>query len=251
MYRKISYFLFAVFSLVSVAGAFAQTVPVLGEIKSFGKVFIGSSTGQWSSALPTYPLLENTALRTEDGSASIAFKDGSRVDLSRDTIATISGSSADYMVTLAQGVIAFNMGPSSSLSVATPTAHVSVNSKNDLVQKVGYEKSNRVLGVISATEKGTEVKTISGKILVSSSASGTRTLASGESIFVSPDNNYKVYKTQGVGGTTPEEEDSRRRRRAGALLFAGTAAGEGLVLYGINYIFTHNDHNGPKSPSTP
>jgi len=101
------------------------------------------------------------------------------------------------------------------------------------------------------TEKGTEVKTISGKILVSSSASGTRTLASGESIFVSPDNNYKVYKTQGVGGTTPEEEDSRRRRRAGALLFAGTAAGEGLVLYGINYIFTHNDHNGPKSPSTP
>lgn len=203
MYRKISYFLFAVFSLVSVAGAFAQTVPVLGEIKSFGKVFIGSSTGQWSSALPTYPLLENTALRTEDGSASIAFKDGSRVDLSRDTIATVSGSSADYMITLAQGVIAFNIGPSSSLSVTTPTAHVSVNGKNDLVQKVGYEKASRVLGVISATEKGTEVRNISGKILVNASTSGTRTLASGESVLIGQDNNFKVYKTQSVTGGAP------------------------------------------------
>jgi len=148
--------------------------------------------------MPTYPLLENTAIRTEDGSASISFRDGSRVDLSRDTVATISGSSADYQITLAQGVIAFNITPSSSLSVTTPTANISVNSKKDLVQKVAYEKATRVLGVISATKKGTEVRNISGKILVSSSATGSKMLTTGESILVGQDSNYKVYKTQAV-----------------------------------------------------
>ena len=197
------YVLILVFSLVNIAGVSAQSISVLGEIKSSGKVFIGSASGKWSSAMPTYPLLENTAIRTEDGSASITFKDGSRVDLSRDTIATVSGSSADYMITLAQGVIAFNIGPSSSLSVTTPTAHVSVNSKNALVQKVGFEKASRVLGVISATEKGTEVRNISGKILVNASTSGTRTLASGESVLIGQDNNFKVYKTQSVTGGAP------------------------------------------------
>jgi hypothetical protein len=203
-YTLTSYFLILIFSLVNIAGVSAQNISVLGEIKSSGKVFIGLSNGQWSSALPTYPLFENTAIRTEDGNASISFRDGSRVDLSRDTVATITGSSADYMINLVQGVIAFNMSPSSSLSVTTPTAHVSVNSKNDLVQKVGYEKSNRVLGVISATEKGTEVKNISGKILVNASTKGTtRTLASGESILIGQDNNFKVYKTQSVTGGAP------------------------------------------------
>ena len=199
-YRIILFSLLAVFSLVNIAGVSAQTVTVLGELQSTGKVFIGSSNGKWTPAMPTYPLLENTALRTEDGSASIVFKDGSRVDLSRDTIATVSGSSADYTVTLAQGVIAFNMGPSSSLSVTTPAARITVNSKSDLVQKVGYTKAGRVLGVISATEKGTEVRNISGKILVNDSASGTRTLTSGESILIGQDNTYKVYKTQSVTG---------------------------------------------------
>jgi hypothetical protein len=69
---------------------------------------------------------------------------------------------------------------------------------------VGYEKSNRVLGVISATEKGTEVRNISGKILVNASTTGTRTLTSGESILIGQDNIAKVFKTQsfprGTGG---------------------------------------------------
>ncbi len=39
--------------------------------------------------MPTYPLLQDTGIRTEDGSASIFFKDGSRVDLSTDTIVSV------------------------------------------------------------------------------------------------------------------------------------------------------------------
>ena len=153
--------------------------------------------------MPTYPLLQDTGIRTEDGSASIFFKDGSRVDLSRDTIVSIAGEAPNYTMHLAKGVIAFSIKPISSLSVSTPSASISVNSKDNIVQKVGYEKSSRVLGVISSNEKGTEVRSISGRILVASSTAGTKTLVTGESMLVGPDSNYKVYKTQGVGRTDP------------------------------------------------
>lgn len=200
IYTLTSFLLILIFSTVNIAGVSAQNITVLGEIKSSGKVFIGSASGKWSPAMPTYPLLENTALRTEDGSVSISFKDGSRVDLSRNTIATVNGSSTDYTITLAQGVIAFNVGPTASLSITTPTAQVSVNSNSNPVQKVSYEKANRVLGVITVSEKGTEVRNITGKILVNASAAGTKTLVSGESILVGQDSDAKVFKTQSVPG---------------------------------------------------
>jgi hypothetical protein len=247
-HRYISYFLLALFSLVNVAGVSAQTVAVLGELQSTGKVFISSSAGKWSPAMQTYPLLQATGIRTEDGSASIFFKDGSRVDLSRDTIATIAGEVPNYTIQLAKGILAFSIKPISSLSVSTPSASISVNSTEGIVQKVGHEKSSPVLGIVSSSEKGTEVRNISGRILVNSSASA-KTLSSGESIFVGPDNNYKVYKTQGVGGTETEKEDSRRR--AEALLFVGVAAGEDLIIYGLNDVLTHSDNDKPKSPSAP
>ena len=205
-YRLISYFLLAVFSLVNIAGVSAQTVAVLGELQSTGKVFISSSTGKWSPAMPTYPLLQDTGIRTEDGSASIFFKDGSRVDLSRDTIVSIAGGAPNYTMHLAKGVIAFSIKPISSLSVSTPSASISVNSKDNIVQKVGYEKSSCILGVISSNEKGTEVRSISGRILVASSTAGTKTLVTGESMLVGPDSNYKVYKTQG------SRQDRARRK---------------------------------------
>jgi len=238
------YIVLFIFSFCTIAGVSAQNVPVLGEMHSTGKVFIGSSSGKWSPAVQTYPLLQDTGIRTEDGRSSIFFKDGSRIDLSRDTIVSISGEAQNYTIHLAKGVIAFSMTPVSSLAVSTPSASISVNSSANIVQKVGYAKASRVLGVISATEKGTEVRSISGRIEVASTATATRTVSSGESIFVGADNSSRIYKTQGVGA-----EGEGSRRVAGGLLFAGTAAGEGLALYGLNQAF--NNHHHHASPWVP
>jgi hypothetical protein len=246
--RFISYFLFVVFSLVNIAAVPAQTVAVLGELQTTGKVFISSSTNKWLPAMPTYPLLQDTGIRTEDGSASLFFKDGSRVDLSTDTVVSVSGGAPNYVLHLVKGVVAFSIKPVSSLSISTPSAAISVNSKDNLVQKVGYEKSSRVLGVVSSNEKGTEVRSISGRILVTSSSAGTKTVVTGESMLVGPDSNFKVYKTQVVGRTEPEKEDPGRG--AGALLFLGTATAESFIIYGLNDILDHHDHDKPKSPSS-
>jgi|PlaIllAssembly_1097288.scaffolds.fasta_scaffold56667_2 hypothetical protein len=248
-YRLISYLLLAVFSLVNIAGVSAQSVTVLGELQSTGRVFISSSPGKWVPALPNYPLLQGTGVKTEqDGSASVFFKDGSRVDITCDTIVTIAGEVPDYTIHLAEGVIGFNIKPMSSLSVSTASASILVNSKDSIGHN---QKSFPALGMISANEKGTEVRSISGRILVASSKAGTRTLTAGESILVGPDDSiYKVSKTQGVGTTEPEAKDSRRC--TGALLFLGAAAGEGLIIYGANDILSHKDHHdNPASPSSP
>lgn len=186
--------------LISVPVASAQGITVLGEIKTTGSVFIGSSDGQWTASGSSYPLLQDTAIRTEDGSASIYFKDGSRADLSKETMAIVSGSSADYSINLGKGIIAFNISPSASLSVITASTSISVNNRKGLVQKVSYEKQGRVLGVVSVTDKGTEVRSISGRIMVSTSASESKLISSGESIFIGSDNNYRVYKTQAFAG---------------------------------------------------
>lgn len=240
--RHISYFLLAVFSLVNIAGA--QTVAVLGELQSTGKVFISSSNGKWTPAMPTYPLLQGTGIRTEDGSTSIFFKDGSRVDLSRDTIVSIAGGAPNYTIHLAKGVIAFSIKPISSLSVSTPSATISVNSREGIVQMVGHEKSFPVLGVISSNEKGTEVRSISGRILIASSTAGTRTLVTGESMLVGPDSSYKVYKTQ---AELVESPGAGWALINGVWVFVGVAAGEGAVIYGLNSTLTDDGH--PASPS--
>jgi hypothetical protein len=246
----ISYFLLAVFSLVNITGASAQTVAVLGELQSTGKVSIKSPADKWTPAMPTYPLLQGAGIRTEEGSTSVFFKDGSRVDLSRDTIVSISGEMRDYSIHLAKGVIAFSIRPLTSLSVSTPSAGISVNSKDGIVHKVGHnEKSSPVLGIIAANEKGTEVRNISGRITVTSSAAGRKTLVTGESMLVGSDSGYEVYKTQGVGAAYPGEKGLTIPE--GALLFVGTTAGEGLIIYGLNDILSHNDHDKPKSPFTP
>jgi len=204
----LSVFILFCFSLTNIftaiPSASAQSILTLGEIRTTGSVFIGSSVGQWMPAGKTYPLLQNSAIKTDNGSASLYFKDGSRVDLSDNSAAIISGSPSDYEIHLSQGIIAFNINASSSLSVTTPSTTVFINKKSALVQKVGFEKQQRTLGVISVTEKGTEISNISGKIMASLSASESKAIIPGENLLIAKGGKYTVYKTQSFAD---EEKD--------------------------------------------
>ena len=193
------YILLSAFILTNVAPLSAQSVAVLGEVKSSGKVSYEGTGGQWVPAPATYPILQNTGLRTDDGTASLYLKDGSRIDLSKNSQARIDGSGSQYSVQLMKGVMAFNIPATASLSVRTATASISVNRNSSLVQKVSLEKSGRVLGIISATDQGTEVKSISGRIAIDMSPTETRLVSTGESIFIGADSTARVYQTQALG----------------------------------------------------
>jgi len=189
--------------LLSVSSVSAQSMMVLGELKTFGTVFIQTSNGQWESAAPVYPLLPDTAIKIEDGSASVYFSDGSRLDLSKDTLAFIKGTQADYSVGLVKGIIAFSITPLASLTVSTPTTVININ-KDSIVRKIGLREAARTNGSVSVDAAGTAVRNYSGRMLVNVSSSDKRLIVAGESMFVRPDGTYKIYKTQAIipiGGT--------------------------------------------------
>jgi hypothetical protein len=220
------------FSFVTIAPVSAQSIAVLGEVKANGKVFIESTGGQWHSAPATYPLLQNTGIKTDDGSAALSFKDGSRIDLSKNSLALVDGVGSQYTVQMQKGTLAFNMAPGASLSVQTASASVSVNKKNSLVQKVSLEKSGRVLGVISSSDKGTEVRCISGRVAIEVTPTETKLLSSGESIFVDVNSTYKVYNTQAV----TSDKSGNDGKKGGAGWTGGTAADD-LVAGIISGVF--------------
>ncbi len=186
---------YTIFTLAPLSAS-AQNIVALGEVRSSGTVTIQSSNGQWQPAMQSYPLLPKTGIRTEDGSAALMFREGSRAELGKFTEAMIEGTSGSYAIALEKGVIAFNMVPSAGLTVKTASGNVLVNLSESYVRMVSLEKNERVLGVVSMGEKGLEVRSIAGRIVVTGDA-GTKVLASGESFFANGSAS-RVFKTQAV-----------------------------------------------------
>lgn len=215
------------FVLSNVSAVFAQSIDVLGEIRSTGRTFIASSSGGWLPAKAAYPLLDKTGIKTEDGTASLYFRDGSRADISKNSLASVTGSASDFSITLSKGVIAFNMTATASLSVLTPASTVSVNTKNSPVQKVSLSRE-RILGAIAVSEQGTEVRSISGRIVVSVPAGENRMISTGESVFIGADSSVRVYKTQAVA-----QKDDDDNKKAGAFWLTGDKGIEYGILGGV------------------
>ena len=212
------------FMLTSVFGASAQSVDVLGDIKGSGEVFIASANGSWLPVKNTYPLIENTNIKTGCGTASLYFKDSSRADIGKESLASVAGSASDFSITLSTGTISFNMTGTAKLSIVTPSATVSVTAKNNPVQKVDLS-GERVIGAVAVTEKGTEVRSISGRIMVGVPAGESRVVPTGESIFIGTDSSVRVYKTQAVAN----DDDDDTCKKAGAYWLSGDKA----IEYGI------------------
>ena len=205
--RVISYLLLAVFSLVDVAGVSAQTVPVLGEIQSTGKVFISSPDGKMSAATPTYPLFQDTGIKTEEGNSLVFFKDGSRVDLSRDSlIMSIHFEAPDYTIRLAQGVMVFNISSLSTLTVSTASAGILVSGGKEAV-----------VGSITVSGKCTEVKSFAGDIQVTSPTTGPMLLTTGKNALYGDCNP--------VAATDPQ--------KGGPVYSSGEIAGKYIILSGV------------------
>ncbi|MEW6068892.1 MAG: hypothetical protein AB1610_11445 [Nitrospirota bacterium] len=180
-------------NFISPITASAQEPMAFGEIKSAGDVQIESSTGKWIKALDIYPLLKYTKLRTIDGVAFITTVDGSKIDLSEKTEVTIEAATGSYTINLEKGIISFNIKPSATVVFITRDATISVSPQvggyYSLVAGPGApilaQDLANIQGVISCDEKGTFIRSISGKLKVIPEGLEARILDSGGSIFAS------------------------------------------------------------------
>ena len=177
--------------LLSVQNLCAQEPSALGEMRSYGDVFIRSSTGEWMPAPATYPILQNTAISTGKGSALLYYKDGSRISLSESTMAVVDGTNADYTVHLAKGSLAVNSSPKASMIVKNGSTDVYINAN----PAESHNQSQRFLGTVYSKDTGIEMNSIVGASAVKVNATETKVIPSGQGIFIGSDNTQKTYAT--------------------------------------------------------
>ena len=179
-------------ALNNVQHVFAQDDLALGEMRIYGNVFIRSSTGNWMPAPSSYPILQNTVISTEKGSVSLYYKDGSRIELSESTRASLGRANSGNTVHLTKGKLAVNTSPGSSFIFSGGATDIVIKSS---FGKGGVNPAERFLGVVSSGDKGVEVQSISGTASLKVNGSMTKDIPSGSSIFVGANNKHNAYQT--------------------------------------------------------
>ncbi len=222
--------------IFSAIAASAQGIMVIGEARMTGKSFLKSADERWLPAPTTYPVVQDTSIRTGEGSAAVYFIDGSRVSFPRDSEGVISGSQYQYSIDLVRGRIAFNIAPGASLSVGAGSASILIDNNKKIVRKVSYETPEHMRGVVTLGKNGLEVRSIAGMVSVGINSSMVRDLKAGEAIVINPDNTYRVITAQAVEDT----EHEGKKKAAAAVLpdSSGTApvlssSGAGMAQAGI------------------
>jgi hypothetical protein len=235
--------------------ASAQGITALGKIRASGRTLLRSSDGRWAPAGPSYPLLRHTAIKTEDGVTVIYLRDGSRVSLSKGSSAVVDGVGRAYAVSLRAGTMAFNVNPSTSLLVVTPSANISVNmNDSSIVRKASYNGSGWVSGMIFVGEKGTEVRGISGRVIINAGTKGAVVVSAGESVVIGADKGYKVYKVQAFSdeGPGPDQNNhKKKKRKVGAFWIWQSAAVTGFVGTGVVLGLATRGTASPTCPQAP
>lgn len=190
-YQFIPFFFAALFLsfIVSSTSVSAKEAIALGEIKATGMVSIESSVGKWVELRDAYPLLKSTKLKTNEGVVSITTKEGTRIDLSRNTEVSIDAAGNSYTLTLAYGTVSFNIMPSSEFIIITKDATISAGRQvagyYSLVAGPGAPRLPNIQGMVFSDSKGTLTRSITGRINVSGKGFQAKALDSGESFFAS------------------------------------------------------------------
>jgi hypothetical protein len=177
----------------------AQTAPTLGEMMNYGDVFIRSSSGVWMPAPGVYPIVGDTAIKTEKGSVSLFYKGGSRIDIFESSKVIIDSVSLPYTVHLLEGVLDIKTSPHESFVLKNGSSEILLNDNPGMVQKGGDTDAEGFLGTVSLRDKGLFVTSILGAALITLNDSETKSISSGSSIHVVSDNrgNYTTYETAG------------------------------------------------------
>jgi hypothetical protein len=116
---------------------------------------------------------------TKDGIVSIITRDGSKIEILKETEAIVSVVDSTYNIEILGcnlGGLTFNMTPPASLTIDTKQA--------EFLTARALSQANR-LGSVNNNDKGTEIKSIYGIITVNPRGEKPRNINSGESILVS------------------------------------------------------------------
>jgi hypothetical protein len=158
---------------------------VLGTVVAAGKASMKAALDRWVPVdEKTHPVVDGTALKTEEGTMSITMKDGAGMNMSKKTDVVVGGTLSNYAMRLQLGTIAFKVYEGIGLSVTTPSTTV-------VVQRVSAASGNprrtfkdEISGIITHDGKETQVVCLRGKFGVIPANAETRILTEGSTVAV-------------------------------------------------------------------
>jgi hypothetical protein len=169
-----------------VALSMETSLNIIGDVVGKGVTEMKASTNRWISVSgKSFPILDGSNLRSKDGTMSVAFKDGVRLETGKNSDFIVNGSKGNYAITLAMGSIAFTVPQGVSFSVTTPNGTIMPQTSPHTIQKVSDTPQENVRGVVLYDSKGTKVMTVSGILMVKNvKGAGVQTVTAGNSLFI-------------------------------------------------------------------
>lgn len=153
---------------------------VLGTVTAMGHASMKGALDRWVPVdEKTYPLVAGAALRTELGTMSMLMKDGTSIDIGKQTNLIVNGTLNSYLMHLQLGTMAFKVHPGVGLTVTTPSTSVVVQRVSGGAETARYTFKDEVSGIITHDGKDTQVVCLRGKFSVVPANAETQLLTEG------------------------------------------------------------------------
>jgi len=185
--RRLLPLLIAVACLMS--GPFAEAaeegLPVLGSAVGVGNASMKTALDTWMPVEgKTYPVVDGSAFKTNEGTLYIGTKDGAALELGKKTGALLRGAIKNYRMQLDIGTVGFKVYQGTGLSVSTPSTTVVVQSSSQSDEKSRRTFKDEISGIITYDGVETKVVCLKGKFAVTPSDSDTRYLTEGNMVVI-------------------------------------------------------------------
>jgi hypothetical protein len=156
---------------------------VLGSVVATGNASMKAGIDRWMPVdQKTHPVLDGTALKTEEGTTSITMKDGATIEMGKKTDLVVNGSLGNYSMRLQQGMMAFKVYEGIGLSVTTPNTSVVIQRVSGTVEKARHAFKDEVSGIVTHDGKDTQVICLRGKFSVTQANTEAWILTEGNSV---------------------------------------------------------------------
>jgi hypothetical protein len=164
---------------------------VLGTVVAVGKASMKAALDRWVPVdEKTHPVVDGTALKTEEGTMSITMKDGAGINMSKKTDVVVGGTLSNYAMRLQLGTIAFKVYEGIGFSVTTPSTTVVVQRVSSATENSRRTFKDEISGIITHDGKETQVVCLRGKFSVM--------LANTEPLILTEGNTTPVVSPQPV-----------------------------------------------------
>jgi len=231
-------FLFPIFltALFFLAGrpAFSAepSIVILGDVVGKGSTEMKTAFEKWIPiGNKVYPFMDQSRLRTGDGTMSLLFRDRATMEIGRKTELVVTGSRGNYVVNLDKGTVAFSVPHGVGFSVATPASTASTQTQPFAVRNVSMVPEGPVRGMVTYDGKGSTITAVSGSLTVRDARGTAQVATAGNAVHIPLTNGgTRAVPAQLVAEAGSDESAGEKKDKDPAAVIVGGGGVSPLVV---------------------